>query len=167
MLQHLIEGNTNILGDLAKQDWRNVTALVKWDRRATTSPIAKLLVRAALPDFGKTKFKKNGDYFTGLENGNIAHDSCNGDVLNPHELRLHDGLPVFEQHGDDFLKIMIEFIQRFTLRVRAREAGHEPDEQSGLWATFNHCGIDIHDFLQKSVRPNYLPCAYEGQPIDC
>lgn len=115
MLQQLIEGDTHILGNLAEQDWRNITTPMKGNRRAATRLIAKLLVRTALSDFGKTEFEKNGDYFPGLENRNIAHDLCNCDVLNPHELRLQDRLPVFQQHGDDFLKIMIKFIQRFTL----------------------------------------------------
>lgn len=55
MFQHLLHGKPNVFGDLAKQNWRDVSIAVKRDAPTTTVDVAKLFVRSALPRFYKTE----------------------------------------------------------------------------------------------------------------
>ena len=44
MLEKLIERETDVLGYLAEQDWRDVSALMEWNRCAAARRISELLV---------------------------------------------------------------------------------------------------------------------------
>ena len=86
MLEKLIKYETDVFGNLTEQDWRNVSALMERNRCAAASSATKLFVWPALTNFGEAKLDENSDDFVGFEYGNIAHDSSDGDVLNPNKL---------------------------------------------------------------------------------
>lgn len=86
MLEQFIKREPDVFGDLAEQYWGDVSTLMKWNRCAVTSRIPKLFMRSALSDPSETKFNKNCDDFIWFEDGNIAHGSRDGDVLNPNKL---------------------------------------------------------------------------------
>ncbi len=86
MLEKLIKCETDVFGNLTEQDWRNVSALMERNRCAAASSVTKLFVCPALTNFGEAKLDENSDDFVGFEYGNIAHDSSDGDVLNPNKL---------------------------------------------------------------------------------
>jgi hypothetical protein len=88
VLEQVIKRNTDVFGNLTKQDWRDVPTLMKGDRCTAACGIAKLFVRPSLANFGEAESEKYGYDFTGFEDGNIAHGSSNGDVLNSNEFGL-------------------------------------------------------------------------------
>ena len=118
---------------------------MKGDSRAASAAVSELLVRPALPDFGKPQLLQDGDDFAWLQNGNIAHGSGDGDVLHSHKLRLQNGLAVLKQHSDDFLKVMVELVHGCALRVRAREARDKADECAGLRTPLDNSRVGSHD----------------------
>ena len=138
VLEQLIKRNTDVFGNLTKQDWRDVPPLMKGDRCTATCGIAKLFVRSTLANFGEAESEKNGYDFTGFEDGNIAHGSSNGDVLNSNELGLQRGFAVFEKHCNNVVQVVIDFVQRFPLGMRAGKTGNETNEQASLWAPLNY-----------------------------
>lgn len=139
VLEQLIKRKTDVSGNLTKQDWRDVPPLMKGDRCTATCGIAKLFVRPSLANFGEAESQKNGYDFTGFEDGNIAHGSSNGDVLNSNELGLQRGFAVFEKHCNNVVQVVIDLVQRFPLGMRARKTGNETNEQASLWAPLNYC----------------------------
>lgn len=148
MAKELIDSKPDVFCDLTKQDGRNVSALVERDSRALTLRVPKLLMRPALTDFRETEGDKDGDDLTRFENRDISHPLRNSNVLDTYKLRLQDGLTVFDKHGNNFLKVMVEFVQGLTLRVRTRKTRHKSHEEFGLWAPFNYCGKSSHDLLR-------------------
>jgi len=144
VLEKLIKCETDVFSNLTEQDWRDVSALMERNRCAAASSVAKLFVRSALADFSEAEFDKNDDDFIGFEDGNIAHDSSDSNVLNPNKLGLQHRFAVFQKHGNDIVQIVIDLVQSFPLRVSAGEAGHETNEQSSLWTPFNYRRIGFH-----------------------
>jgi len=55
------------------------------NRCTAASGVAELFVRTALANFSEAKLDENGGDFIWFENGNIAHDSSDSDVLNPNK----------------------------------------------------------------------------------
>ena len=111
---------------------------MKRHRGAAASGIAELFVGTALTNFGEAESEKNGYDFIGFEDGNIAHGSSNGDVLNSNELGLQRGFTVFEKHCNNVVQVVIDFVQRFPLRMSAGKAGNKTNEQASLWAPLNY-----------------------------
>ena len=107
-------------------------------RCTSTCGIAKLFVRPSLANFGEAESEKNGYDFTGFEDGNIAHGSSNGDVLNSNELGLQRGFAVFEKHCNNVVQVVIDFVQCFPLGMSAGKTGNETNEQARLRAAFNY-----------------------------
>ena len=138
MFEKLIDRYPNVSADLSKQNRRDVATLMKRNGRSSACAIAKLLVRTALPHLNEAKLQQYCDDFGWLENGNIAHDLRDGNVLNPHKLRLELRLAVFEEHGNDFAKILVQFVKRGSLRMCTGEPGHEAHKQAGLRISFNY-----------------------------
>jgi len=68
-------------------------------------------------------------------------------------------LAIFNKHGNYFLQVAVNLIQRFTLRVRAGEAGNKTDEQSGLWATFDNSRVNFHDHTQNEQYAGLSSCS--------
>ncbi len=138
MLEQLIEREADIFGYLTEQDWGDIPTLMKWNRCATACGITELFVRSALADFGETEFDQDGDDFMGLEDGNVAHNSSDGNVLDSDELGLEHGFAVFQKHGNNIMQIVVDFIQCFSLGMGAGETRNKTDEQASLWASLNY-----------------------------
>ncbi|MFZ3037399.1 MAG: hypothetical protein WA112_09040 [Rugosibacter sp.] len=66
MLEQLIKREADVFGDLTKQDWGDVSTLMKRHRCAATGGITELFVRTALADFGEAESDKNGYDFIGF-----------------------------------------------------------------------------------------------------
>jgi len=98
MHEHLGDRETDVFGDLAQKNWRNVAARVKRNRRVAPRAIAKLLVRTTLPHFNEAQSTQNRYDFGGLENRNISHDSGDCDVLHSDKLRFKNGIAIFKKH---------------------------------------------------------------------
>jgi hypothetical protein len=105
---------------------------------AATDSIAKLFVRAGLADFREAESEKNDNDLGGLEDGNVAHSSSYGNVLNPNKLGLKSGFTVFQKHCDYLVEIVIDFIQGFSLGMSTGKTGNETYEQACLWAAFDY-----------------------------
>lgn len=111
---------------------------MRWNRRAATCCIAELFVRAALADFGESELGENGYDFIGFEDGNVAHDSSDSDVLNSDKLRLQRGFAIFQKHGNYIVQVVVDFIQRRPLGMGTGKTRNETDEQTSLWAPLNY-----------------------------
>lgn len=151
VLEQFVECEADVLGDLTKQDRGDVAALMKRNRRAAAGSVAELFVRAALANFGEAEFDEDGYDFIGFEDGNIAHDSSYGNVLNSDKLGLKLGFAVFEKHFNNVVQVSIDFIQRFTLGMGAGEPGHETDKQARLRAPLDYRRIDLHGWLLNCI----------------
>lgn len=138
MLEKFIKRDADVFGNLTEQDRGDISTLMERHRCTAASGIAELFVRAALADFSESEPDKNGYDFIGFEDGNIAHDSSYGNVLNPDKLRLQHGLAVLQKHRNDIVQVVIDLIQRFALGMRARKTGNKTNEQPGLCASFNY-----------------------------
>ena len=66
MLEQLIKREANVFCDLTKQNWGDVSTMMKRNSCAAACGIAELFVRSALADFDEAEFDENGDYFIGL-----------------------------------------------------------------------------------------------------
>ena len=95
-------------------------------------------MRTALADFRESGGDENGDNLTRLENGDIPHRLRDRDVLDTDKLRLQVWLAVFKEQGDHFLKVMVKFVERSTLRVGTGKAGDKPHKKLGMRATFDY-----------------------------
>jgi len=159
----LIDCKADIFRYLPKQNRRQVATLMKGNRCASARTVAKLLMRSALPHFEEAQLMQDRDNFSRFQDGDIAHDLGNDNVLNPDKLRLKLRLAIFEKHGDDLAKIFIKFVEGCPLRVGTWKTRHEADEQAGLWITLDYGGIDLHGHTQSSRRENYWPAAIDAQ----
>gem|GEM_PF-4170797 len=74
----------------------------------------------------------------GFEDGHIAHDSSNSDVLHANELGLQRGFAVFEKHCNNVVKVAIDLVQRFPLGMDAEKTRNETNEQASLWAPLDY-----------------------------
>ena len=86
MLEHLGDGETNVFGDPAQKNGRNIAAGVKRDGCTVARTVTKLFVRTTLPHFDETEPAQNRYDIGRLENRNGAHDSGDCDVLHPDKL---------------------------------------------------------------------------------
>jgi hypothetical protein len=87
--------------------------------------------------------------FAWLEDGSRAHSSRDLNLPHSDELRFKLWLPVFEQHGDDFLEVFLNLVRVGTLRMSPRPPGNVTDEQAGIGVSFDH----------------YVVCFHKGSPI--
>ena len=138
VLEQFIKRNADVFGDLAEQDCGDVSALMKRNRRKAACRIAKLLMRSALADFDETKFHEDGGDLIGFENGNVAHNSRYGDVLDPDKLRFQHGLSIFQKHCNNIVQVAVDFIQCLPLRMSAGKTGNKTNEQSRLRAPLDY-----------------------------
>jgi hypothetical protein len=74
MFEHLRHGETDIFGDLAQKNWRNVAARVKRAGCGAARAVSKLFVRATLSHFRETQPARNRYDFGGLENRDITRN---------------------------------------------------------------------------------------------
>lgn len=102
-----IECQSDILCDLSQESWRNITPLMEGHGCVSPRAVTKLLVRPALPHLRESQFEQNRDDFRGLEDRNVSHDSCNGNVLNSNKLRFKLRITILKEHADNFLEIRV------------------------------------------------------------
>lgn len=67
-IDEFLGGEPNVAGNLPQQNWRNVTALVKRNRRAAAVRVTELLVRPFLPHLFKAERDEFRHDFRRLEN---------------------------------------------------------------------------------------------------
>jgi hypothetical protein len=60
------------------------------------------------------------------------------------KLGFQAGFPIFKEHGENFVEILAEFIQRFTLGVCPRETRHKADKKSGFRALLDYRRVGLH-----------------------
>lgn len=83
--------------------------------------MAKLNVRTSLTHNDKTERLQNTNHFLRFENWNITHRALSRDKLSAHKLAFEVWLSILEQHLENFVHVLFQFIQSLTLRMRARE----------------------------------------------
>ncbi len=106
----------------------------------------------------KSQENKNGDDFGWFQDGSASHPSGDCHILNPDELGFEFGLAIFKKHGNDLLKVLVEFIERLTLCIGPRESRHRTDKQPGLGASLDHRGKNFHLVLRSLFsRCNHRP----------
>ena len=66
------------------------------------------------------------------------------DGLGPDKLGVELGFAVVKQHGNHFLQIRMQFIQRRALAVRTGEAGHMAHVEVGIGAALDYGGVSVH-----------------------
>lgn len=67
-----------------------------------------------------------------------AHDSGDGDVLNPNKLGLQHRFAVFQKHCNDIVQVVIDLIQCLSLGMSAGETRDKTNKHAGLRTTFNY-----------------------------
>lgn len=93
----------------------------------------------------------------------LFHSESDVDLLDADKLGLKNRLAIFQQHGDDFLEVAIEFVQRHALCVRPGETRHKPDKKLGIGTTLYDGGISSHDtprLAPVAILPSMLCSAY-------
>lgn len=99
--------------------------------------MAELLVRASLPGLLETERAENGDDFARLENGTGGHSrSGNDNDLRADELTFRPRGTVFEEHGEDFMKIV--------LAARFRQARNIADIKTRVPAAFDNGDVSAN-----------------------
>ncbi len=125
------------------------------NRRATTIGMCKLLMGAALPDFGEAQSQKDGDDFARLENRKPRH--LGGDRFDPYEFALQLGFAILEEHFDDFTEVLGQFLSSLSLGMSARKPGDVACEKSRLGVPLNYgCEFSHYPTLLSS-DPNDTP----------
>ena len=110
---------------------------MKWYRCAAACSITELFVRSALANLSETRFEQDRNDLVGFEGRNIAHDSSDGDVLNSDKFGLQNGVAVFQKHFNNFVKVVVDLIQSFSLGMGTRETGNKTNKQASLWASLS------------------------------
>lgn len=76
----------------------------------------------------------------------------NRDGLRAYKFSFQLRLTVFEQHGDDFLQIQVQLLQRRALRMSTGKAGNVADEQFRFRATLDYCRECFHNEINLAVN---------------
>ena len=147
--EKLLNGDTNVPGDLSEQQWRNVTTPMKRKCRRPAIGVSELLVGSALPRELKAQSLQPGDDLPGPQDWNISHGLADLNRLHPDELGRQLGLAVLEKHRHDFLKVLAQFVQALALRMCAWPAGDVSDVVLSRGIALNHRGIEPHWHLLK------------------
>ena len=93
LFQKVLNGQPDVLGDLAKKDRRDVAAGVKWESRASPVRVPVLFVRPALSDFRKAEPIEYSGNFAGTEYRNAAHDYATTTLCVPTNSASNSGSP--------------------------------------------------------------------------
>ena len=70
--------------------------------------------------------------------------SSHDDDLGTHVLAVQHGFPVIEEHRDDLLEVLVEFLEGVALAVRSREPRHVPDMETRIRTTFHDGCVAAH-----------------------
>ncbi len=104
--------------------------------RSTPVRVAELLVGATLAHFLKPKLFKDSNNFSWFKYWNISHRSNHFYGLSADKFGFQLGIPIFQQHGDYFLQVAVEFVHCFRLSVCPGKARHKTDVKTRLQASF-------------------------------
>ena len=146
--------HADVARDGSKKGRRDVSALVEGDRRYATIGMSILAVRTTLADLNESETREDGDDFPRLENGDVTHRLGDLDRLRSNELAVELGRAILKQHGDDFFKVLVEFVERGALGVRTRPPGDIAHEQP--------CGLVALDDRREALHVERIP--REGPP---
>lgn len=100
----------------------------------------------------------------GLSIGTLPTDSSYRNVLHSYELGFEYRLAIFKEHSDYFLEVTVDLVQRFALRVGARETWNETDKKARLSTTFDNSRINFHGPAPEGNMRNYPPESNTTQP---
>ena len=70
--------------------------------------------------------------------------SSHDDDLGTHVLAVQHGFPVIEEHREDLLEVLVEFLEGVALAARSREPRHVPDMETRIRATFHDGCVTAH-----------------------
>jgi hypothetical protein len=73
MAKHLFDRETDVPGDLAEQDGRDVSPLVEGHGCGAAVGMPELFVRPSLASLREAEVAKDGDNLSGLENRRSGH----------------------------------------------------------------------------------------------
>ncbi len=73
VLDQLLHGQSDVLGDSSQKDRRDVTASVERDCRPSSIRMSELFVPPFLPGLEEPHCFEDVNDFRGLENGDVAH----------------------------------------------------------------------------------------------
>jgi len=125
--QKLLDRETYVFGDLAKQRWGNVSTTVKRNCRSPAIRMPILLVGTPLPISPRNPGSQGAP--PPLEvSGWAACPLSYPDCLYAHELGLERWFAVLEQHANNFLQVALQFVQTIALAVRTGPARNVADE---------------------------------------
>lgn len=94
---------------------------MKWNCCAPAVGVAILFVRTALTNFNKPETLQYCNNFGRFKDRKVSHLSRDLYPLRSDELTLEFRLAILEEHFNNFLQILIQLIQRCSLRMCARE----------------------------------------------
>ena len=115
MLEEFADREPNVLGDLAQQNGRDVPTLVKrHGHRPALSRYCLCEPRCLTSE--KPSLSKMATTSAGLRTGTFR-DLRDSDVVHSDKFRLKLRLTVLQEHGDHFLKVVVQFVERFALRM--------------------------------------------------
>jgi hypothetical protein len=114
--------------DGSEKSRRDVSALVERNRRYATIRMAILAVRTTLANLNESEADQDGGDLPRFQNGDVAHRLGDLHRLSSDELPLELGRAIFQQHGNDLLKVLAELVEGGALRVRTGPAGDVADE---------------------------------------
>ena len=77
------------------------------DRGATAIGVAIPHVRSSLPDKTEAEPLEDGAELARPQDGELAHESGNLDLLRPHKLALQGRFAVFQKHTHHFLEVLL------------------------------------------------------------
>lgn len=78
------------------------------------------------------EISQDSHHLIGLENGDAATHAgaSNSDCLGADEFRLQALLTILQQHRYHFAEILLQFVQRLTLRVGSGKTRNKPDKET-------------------------------------
>ena len=134
----------DIFENLSQKSWRNIASGV--DRNSRESPVRmpELFVRTSLPHLDEAHLLNDANKFSCLENRELRQISAHLDQLCADELPFKWRLTILQQHLDHFPKILVEFVERLSLRMRAGKTRNVADKVSGFGVAFDHSGECFH-----------------------
>ena len=138
---------------------------MKRHRRSATIGVAKLPVRAALPNLRKPQSTEKCDDFARLEDGHAAHKSRYFDGLRTDEDAPEVRVSFLKQHLHDLFEVCAQLIQCVALTVGTGEAWDPADVHPGIRVALDHCGEMFHWDLAHSGRYQKVGASSNGLPL--
>jgi len=161
----IVDRHSDVFRDLTQEKRRYVAALVVGHSGLTSVVVLELAVRTFLSNKRKTEVPQDPHHLIGLENGDAASHArgSNSHRLGADKLRFQARFAVLKEHRNNLSQIILQFIERLTLRVGPGKTGHKTDEKPGFRTLFNNSGERMHrwiiSFTRKVATRGELPGA--------